>query len=262
MITDNEIIRAIEDTDSIWPEVEGKLSYLKLEHMTGCITPYDTFFMNRISKANLDGCDVDKEIDKIIQLYKSYKKPFAWIIGPGSKPSHLAQSLLAHGLKYEGKNDGMVLRDLHLALDISPDLEVKEKRLDDLEELIPVMSLGFGTPEQPNRDYFEMLQLCRESVPTKMLAVYDKKTNRPIACGSITYIPGMPLALLSGASTLPDQRGRGAYSALVKKRLDVAIEDNLEAVVIVANQETSSPICRKFKFQKLCEIDFYSYGKL
>ena len=67
-------------------------------------------------------------------------------------------------------------------------------------------------------------------------------------------------AVAQSAATLPESRGHGVYSALVKRRLDDAHADGLEAAVIQADRDTSAPICAKLGFAELCSMEVYAWS--
>ncbi len=73
------------------------------------------------------------------------------------------------------------------------------------------------------------------------------------------YIPDSKIVLLGGAATLLEARGRGVYSALVRRRLDDARADGREAAVIQADRDTSAPICAKLGFRELCSMEVFAW---
>ena len=74
------------------------------------------------------------------------------------------------------------------------------------------------------------------------------------------YVPDSPIVLLGGAATVPEARGHGAYTALVKRRLDDARADGREAAIIQADRNTSAPICAKLGFKELCSLELYVWS--
>lgn len=59
--------------------------------------------------------------------------------------------------------------------------------------------------------------------------------------------------LLSGGSTVPDARGRGVYSALVRARWDAAVARGTPALVVQAGS-MSEPILRGLGFEQACRF--------
>jgi hypothetical protein len=58
---------------------------------------------------------------------------------------------------------------------------------------------------------------------------------------------------------VPEARGHGVYSALVKRRLADARADGREAAVIQADRDTSAPICAKLGFRELCSMEVFAW---
>ena len=81
----------------------------------------------------------------------------------------------------------------------------------------------------------------------------------------LAYLEGRPVAFavadrgraglyLGGASTLPEARGRGCYSALVRARWDEAIRLGLPGLAVQAQFGTSAPILRRLGFAEVATV--------
>jgi GNAT superfamily N-acetyltransferase len=81
----------------------------------------------------------------------------------------------------------------------------------------------------------------------------------------LVYLEGKPVAFavadrgsaglyLGGASTLPEARGRGCYSALVRARWDEAIRLGLPGLAVQAQYGTSAPILRRLGFAEVATV--------
>ena len=84
-----------------------------------------------------------------------------------------------------------------------------------------------------------MLELMRASVAAEnahsFLVEWDSK---PIAAGSLAIHNGV--ALLAGASTIPEWRGRGAHRALLQSRLDYAARSACDLAMVCAEPGSAS----------------------
>ena len=121
------------------------------------------------------------------------------------------------------------------------------------------MSDGFTLPLDTSRRYHAILQKVSDRVKTRIYAVYADSRKDPVGCAYTTPLPGHRTALLSGAAILPGFRNRGLYRALLNRRLNDAIDDAIHTVVVVANSETSAPICRAFGFAKACDMVYFTH---
>ena len=107
-----------------------------------------------------------------------------------------------------------------------------------------VNNAAFGTNRAYTDDeYRQMLALChRVGARRKWFAACDDATGALLATGSISLHPDQGLAVLLGGGTVPEFRGRGAYSALLAARIACARDHGLRWVGLFADPDTSAPI--------------------
>ena len=91
------------------------------------------------------------------------------------------------------------------------------------------------------------------SFRTSSYLAFDRD-GTAVAYADLVFVPGTSVALLGGAATLPEHRGRGAYTALVAARLADAERAGAEAVIIQANRATSAPIAAKLGFEEIASF--------
>lgn len=89
-----------------------------------------------------------------------------------------------------------------------------------------------GWAEHPEMMQF-ILELARNFVLTQdVTAMFAKQDERPIATGVVAIVEGV--ALLAGASTIPDARNQGAQSALLATRLQFAVDQGCDIAMMCA----------------------------
>jgi hypothetical protein len=76
----------------------------------------------------------------------------------------------------------------------------------------------------------------------------DRASGAPLAAAGLTVFPALSFGLLWAGSTVPDARGRGAYSALVAARVAHARSLGVRFVGLYARVGTSAPIVAKQGF--------------
>lgn len=95
----------------------------------------------------------------------------------------------------------------------------------------------------------ELAQCTGESTRVRRYVAYTEG-GTPAACAGMTIFPMLEFGFLWAGGTHEDFRGRGAYSALVDRRLSDARELGLTHVGLYARQQTSSPIVAKQGFER------------
>jgi GNAT superfamily N-acetyltransferase len=75
--------------------------------------------------------------------------------------------------------------------------------------------------------------------------------GRAVATGDVVFLP--EAGFLSGAATLPEARGRGAFRALVRARWDEAVRRGTPTLLVGAGR-MSRPILERIGFTTLAEL--------
>jgi hypothetical protein len=78
---------------------------------------------------------------------------------------------------------------------------------------------------------------------------YDSRSNKPLSSGGLTMFPDLSFGLLWGGGTIPEARGRGAYTGVLRARIDAAREHGLTRVGLYAVTTTSAPIVLRQGFR-------------
>jgi hypothetical protein len=122
--------------------------------------------------------------------------------------------------------------------------------LDDLDAAIAVSNAGFGLSRSPSEaERHEDLRGCTGTRVYRFLA-RDAATGEAVASAGMNAHPDLGFGFLWGGSTIPSARGRGAYSALVAARVEVARRLGLSAVGLYARVDTSAPIVVRQGFRR------------
>ncbi|MBU0983686.1 MAG: GNAT family N-acetyltransferase, partial [candidate division Zixibacteria bacterium] len=153
--------------------------------------------------------------------------------------------------------DGMYLTDLRLSVDIAADVDIVEVPSDNPGTAVETFAVGFGAPLEVSRHFHRWISLAGKTLRTRVYLARIDGVRDPVACAYTTYFPDRPVALLGGAATLEDYRGRGIYTALLERRLADVRADGLEATIILADHSTSASICSHAGLTKACELGFH-----
>ncbi len=112
----------------------------------------------------------------------------------------------------------------------NPELEVFAATSADGESWAQTSASGWS--EHPDVMQF-ILGLARNYVDTQgVTAMFAQLDGQPIATGVVAIAGG--IALLAGASTIPEYRNQGAQSALLTQRLQFAVEQGCDIAMMCA----------------------------
>lgn len=200
----------------------------------------------------LSEADVPSALAEIRALLRSLGRDGAeWELGESSTPPDLVERLLALGLhrdESEPVATGMVLR----ASEVTPPHDVVARPVASVEELVAarrVQHAAFRDPT-PVSPELAATDFAREGVDGSTFGAF--LDGHLVAAGYAAYTPWG--SILFGGATLPEARGRGAYTALVAARAAEAEARGAPAVVTHAGR-MSRPILERLGFVTVSRID-------
>lgn len=253
-VLDPDLVAAIESTLHFYPPVPGATEDLGIPGVQGRVSSLSHPLANLVGMARLDERNADATIARVKERYAG--RAFGWVTGPNTTPPDLPRRLERAGLENEDHLAGMALTDLDLPI-AAPPVRIEEVAPRDAAREGEMMARAYGMPRDVNDLFTRLLGEQREIRVRGYFAYLDGE--RPVAWSYLVYVPNSPIVLLGGAATVPEARGHGLYTSLVKRRLDDAHADGREAAVIQADRATSAPICAKLGFRELCSLEFYAF---
>jgi GNAT superfamily N-acetyltransferase len=255
-VPDRELIEATESSLLLYPAVAGLTEDLGIPGMQGRVTKLSHPLANLVGSARLSERDADATIEKVKQRFASENKTFGWVTGPGSTPRDLERRLGAAGLQPIAHLAGMSA-PVDLPIPANPLVRVREVTPQEAARETEMMGRAYGMPTDIV-DMFNKMLVATPRIKSRGYFAY-LEGDAPIAWSYLVYLPDSKIVLLGGAATLPEARGRGVYSALVKRRLADARADGREVAVIQADRDTSAPICAKLGFRELCSMEVFAW---
>ena len=259
--TDAELIRAIETGLLGGPTIPGQLELLDFPGVQGHFARHVSHdLVNNVGDFNVTDAVVDDVIEQLLEKYRELGNSASWWIGPNSKPSRIKESLEAHGIQHGFTADGFASTDL--AADIRVNSQIRVAIVSDkrLESASRTFAAGFAfdeggpLPDDAALLWMTAVQLAPLYFHSRNYAAYLNGVEGAIAVANMFLIPGTNIVELSGASTLPEHRGKGAYTTLLAARFSDAARFGAKAAVTQATPETSSPVCQRVGMHKLCEL--------
>ncbi len=256
--SEEEIINAIEDSMFMYKGIKDQIEIFDHKYVKGYFCKsINTEEFNKVGLANIPIEEVDETIQDIINYYKSIKKSrIRWDITTRSKPNNLDEYLIKYGFKREAPIWGMFRPiDHELKIDETNNFEIREIDTDVLgvRGILRMVEKAYGLRRGAGRVVKKMI-MSMEDLTRYIYIAYDPRKNKPIAFGSMVYVPDTKIALLASAATLPKYRNQGIYTQMLKTRYDQAKSDDMQILIIQAHEATSAPIAVKYGFNKISEI--------
>ena len=198
-------------------------------------------------------------VDEVVAQARAWgRSRLAWWIRLDHRPSDLADLLLDRGATTV-ETVGVLAREISTSLPDAPsgqDADLRVEVVRDEQSLADarlVYAEVWGrspdpAPEQQERDLAEAATPVGERPMFQVVAYLD---GEPAAAGGCTR--SLEVARLWGAATRPHLRGRGAYRATVRARLELAREHGATLGLVRGRLKTSAPV--------LTRLGFASYGE-
>lgn len=257
MTSDAELIEAIGSSLHMYPPVPGLAEDLGVPGVRGRVTTLSSPLLNLVGSARLDEETADATILRVTQRFAREHKAYGWVVDPLTTPRDLPTRLETAGLQPIAQLAGMVLTDLATPIAAAPAVHVREVTPAEMERDAAMMGRAYGMPVPAAAMFAKLMGF--PPIRTRAYFAYLDGPE-PIAWSYLVYLPDSPIVLLGGAATVPEARGKGTYTALVKQRLDDARADGRTAAIIQADRDTSAPICAKLGFRELCSLTVFAWS--
>jgi len=218
--------------------------------------PSDTF--NKIGRARLSESDADRRIAEAVSHFRRARRPFAWWVGPESRPLDLEDRLRRHGLVSAESELGMAmeLRDLPPKPDASENLIIRRvQSLAEIADSSAVFAANWEPPDPAVLAFYTQAAplLLKTECPMKLFVGY--LDGQPVAT-SEQYIGGGVAGLYSVA-TKKQFRRRGLGSALAWAAADHARRQDLSTMVLQSSDAGKGAYAR-LGFRACCHFAEYT----
>ncbi len=240
MSTDDLIERTQWDTFWVPPSV----SIIDRPELLLLSCPESVHGLNAVHRLRAADADLPRLLDEVaahhtgrssrIQLYPSSIRPA------------MDRALTSAGYTLTNRHDAYTLLTDTRRVPTAAGLVVRPvDRLDRLVDAITVAHSAFGRDEpMPDADTLSgYLHDCTApDARVHRFVVYDEATGQPLTSGGMTVYRDLSFGFLWAGGTVPEGRGRGAYTALVTARVRRAAACGIAQVGLYARLETSAPI--------------------
>lgn len=243
-----------EDIEVLLP---GSPSVAK-EELSGCVL-VDTAGISYPPASGAHQLRFDSErVEERIEVVRAWfrdrgRDAFTWWVGPSATPAGLEDRLRAAGAAPFA--DEPVVTSMVLT-EPPPEVEgIEVRRVERLDDFALAREMAWNvagfTDEQLESARATLVTRWEERQSSGDAALYLAFLNgEPVASGDILFLPFA--GFLSGATTLPEARGRGAFRALVRARWDEAVRRGTPALLVGAGK-MSQPILERIGFAAVAE---------
>jgi GNAT superfamily N-acetyltransferase len=210
--------------------------------------PRDDPWANHVHWARWKDSEAERGIDEVLAFFAARRRPFVWSVGPSSAPADLAARLAARGLALDVDARQLAARLPLGAFRTDPSLRIADIGTEAEARVAIRIQHADWSDARVAEAAAELFARIRAGLLHAVLAWRD---DVAVAEGRWRIHPDLAVVYLSGASTRPDARRRGAYSTLVIHRVERGRRDGCRFAAITADPDTSAPILIKRGFVEI-----------
>jgi GNAT superfamily N-acetyltransferase len=206
-------------------------------------------------RLRFDAAQVEERVGAVRAWFREQgREEFTWWVGTSATPGDLEARL--HELGVSPYGDDPVIASM-IATEPPPDVASIDVRLvERVEDFALAREIAWAAADFTDRQLAEARATLEERWAERQrlgnYALYLAYADgEPVASGDTVFLPFA--GFLSGASTRPDYRGRGAFRALVRARWDEAVRRGTPALIVGAGK-MSRPILERIGFQAVAEL--------
>lgn len=195
--------------------------------------------------------DVDRIIARETGHFGKLGHAFEWKVFDHDQPPDLRRRLEERGFEIEPPEAVLVLElaEAPAALLAPPGSEVRTiSHPGALQDVLEVWKRVW--PDEDQTHWVEKIAQTMRERPASVSVFVAYVDGMPAATGRIAFSPGDPFAYLAGGATLPEYRGRGLYTDVLRARVQEAISRGVRLLMVDA-RPMSRPILERHGFRFL-----------
>ena len=218
--------------------------------------PSDTF--NKVARARLSESDADRRIAEAVIRFRRARRPFAWWVGPGSRPLDLEDRLRRDGLVSAESELGMTmeLRDLPPRPDAPENIIIRRvQSLNEIADSSAVFAANWGPPDAAAIAFYKQAAPLLLKPECPMIFFVGYLDGQPVSTSEL-FIGGGVAGLYSVA-TKKEYRRRGIGSALTWAAADHARRQGLSTMVLQSS-DAGKGVYTRLGFRSFCHFAEYT----
>ena len=212
--------------------------------------------------SNLDEGNADAAIREEIAYFRKLQiaDDLEWKLFDYDQPADLKDRLIKHGFVPQDP-DAVLILDLQAVPPVLLEpIPQDVRRITDPALLSDMIAVHKGVWDEDQSWLINSLGRTLREKPQELSVYIAYVDGNPASAGWIDYHEGNPFAGLWGGSTLPEYRKQGLYTALVKARVQEAIERGIRYLTIDASP-MSRAVLEKFGFALMAYAWECNYGR-
>lgn len=233
----------IERTMSDFFWVPDDVRIEKREEISYLWSDRDSWLFNQVTRTRAEAGRIEELVAEVREKHAG--RPSRWTV-----PCTIEREPLEDALEAAGYT--AAIEHFAYAIDVE-DYEARDqaglvvRAVDSRETLLDCIAVA-NRSFDISREFTEsdvvdqLLQCTRDDPRVHRFVAYDAATDTPISSGGMTLFPDLAFGFLWAGATVPEARGRGAYSAVLAARVERARACGLTHVGLYAMIETSAPI--------------------
>lgn len=220
--------------------------------------PRDQLFLNAVVRTRGPRDRLPALVEEVSTLHAGRRS--RWTVGPLEPVAELERALSEGGYGRGDEHDGYSIATD--ALPARPARGITTRAVADMDDLVAwleVVGRAFGEVRiGPMAELEQDLAACTgpQSRVHRVIAC-DADSGTPLSGGGLTLFPSLSFGLLWAGGTVPEGRGRGAYSAGLAARAAFARARGIDRVGLFARIHSSGPIVAAQGFQRHGRTTFW-----
>lgn len=217
---------------------------------------YNSVYLSRFSGSPPE---INQIIDETLQRFKNVGVSYRWVVGPSAAPKDLASRLTERGMVCDHVADGLTIEVEKFHFNPIPDISVELLTHSNLEEYCLTIAEAWSLPQGMRAQLSNDIRRGLNDPSSPYLSYLARYKGEPAGTAVLHFAPGY--GMLKGGSVVPRFRGKGTYRALVSHRLVELRNREIPIAATHAKKDTSSPICQRVGFQRICEFQIFHSPK-
>ena len=215
-------------------------------------------YLNTVYRTRASADRAPALVDEV--LGSAPHRQFRWMMTDTWDSADFAAALLANGFREDHDGIACVLRTD--AWEAAPRVDsALVQDLDGLRDAVAVQQGGFGRDHHLSEaELLHYLEGCTAPGTRVRRVVARDSDGTPMSTGGLNLFPELSFGLLWGGATLPQARGRGAYTAVLDGRIRLAASLGIEWVGMYAMEHTSAPIVLSRGFEPVGRMRYLYAG--